>query len=60
MLSNENSAKIVRTGLYSAEPEEYLMRYDDDPYWCKNWTFKVQQGKDGKYTWWTHIFPINI
>ena len=57
-LSQENLNKLCMTGLYKCEPVlEWLPSYKrDDPYWCKNWTFRVHEYK-GKYymsdTYWT-------
>ena len=42
MLSEENRDKIIMSGLYTCEPQlEWLPLYKrDNPYWCKNWTFR--------------------
>ena len=42
MLSEENRGKIIMSGLYTCEPQlEWLPLYKrDNPYWCKNWTFR--------------------
>lgn len=48
MLSQKNINKIVKTGLYTHEPDK---RYRGSVFWdnmyhCFNWTFRVVQGKD--------------
>lgn len=59
MLSQENIDKLHMNGIYECEPVlNWLPSYKrDDPYWCKNWTFKVRQSKSGKYfmydTYWS-------
>lgn len=40
MLSLENYNKINKNGLYQSRP--FGRGIGDDPYWCKNWTFKVK------------------
>lgn len=42
MLSEENRNKIIMTGLYTCSPQlNWLPEYKrDNPYWCKNWTFR--------------------
>ena len=49
-LSQENINKLCMTGLYRCKPVlEWLPSYKrNDPYWCKNWTFRVREYK-GKY-----------
>lgn len=49
MLSKENREKIIKTGLYSANPDKKLQQWDGDPYWCKNWTFIVEEDEDDVY-----------
>ena len=49
MLSEENRAKIVNTGLYRAEPDRKLQSWCDNPYWCKNWTFVVRASNNELY-----------
>ena len=59
MLSQENIDKLHMNGIYRCEPVlNWLPSYKrDTPYWCKNWTFKVQRSKSGKYfmydTYWS-------
>lgn len=58
MLSQENINKLHMNGIYRCEPVlEWLPSYKrDNPYWCKNWTFKVREYK-GHYamydTYWS-------
>ena len=58
MLSQENINKIHMNGIYRCDPVlEWLPYYKrNDPYWCKNWIFKVKEYK-GKYamydTYWS-------
>lgn len=58
MLSQSNIDKLHMKGIYQCEPIlSWLPSYKrDNPYWCKNWTFKVRL-RDGKYymydTYWT-------
>ena len=62
MLSQENINKLHMNGIYRCDPVlEWLPSYKrDTPYWCKNWTFKVQE-YNGKYTmhdtYWTSGDP---
>lgn len=66
MLSEENRNKIIMTGLYICEPQlNWLPEYKrDNPYWCKNWTFKpIEYG--GKLfmrdTYWsTETFQVEL
>lgn len=66
-LSQENINKLCMTGLYRCEPVlEWLPSYKrKDPYWCKNWTFRVHEYK-GKYymsdTYWAtgDEYPIEL
>lgn len=58
MLSQTNIDKLCMTGLYRCDPVlEWLPSYKrDNPYWCKNWTFRVRKNKDGYYmhdTYWS-------
>ncbi len=40
MLSAENRAKIIPTGLYAREIDKRTSKgASTDPYWCTNWTF---------------------
>lgn len=44
MLSQENIDKLCMTGLYKREPNEYdKIRFKDNLYHCKNWTFTIQE-----------------
>lgn len=43
MLSIENYNKINKNGLYKSKP--FGISLGSDPYWCKNWTFKVKECK---------------
>lgn len=58
MLSQSNIDKLHMKGIYQCEPVlSWLPSYKrDNPYWCKNWTFKVRL-RDGKYymydTYWS-------
>ena len=38
MLSKENAAKVIFTGLYRCKPNEKYCY--GDMYWCRNWTFR--------------------
>ena len=51
MLSQENRDKLILTGLYEAEPNKKIHSWYSEPYWCFNWTFKVQynENKDKYY-----------
>lgn len=58
MLSKENIEKLHLNGIYRCEPVlKWLPSYkQDNPYWCKNWTFKVSKYKDDYYmidTYWS-------
>ena len=50
-LSQKNIEKLRMNGIYRCDPVlEWLPSYKrDNPYWCKNWTFRVRQSKSGKY-----------
>lgn len=58
MLSEENISKLHMNGVYRCDPVlEWLPAYKrDNPYWCRNWTFRVRE-RNGKYkmydTYWT-------
>ena len=66
MLSKENRDKIIMSGLYTCKPQlDWLPEYKrDNPYWCKNWTFKpIEYG--GKLfmrdTYWsTETFQVEL
>lgn len=66
MLSEENRNKIIMTGLYTCEPQlDWLPEYKrDNPYWCKNWTFKpVEYGGQlfMRDTYWsTETFQVEL
>ena len=51
MLSQENRDKLILSGLYEAEPNKKIHSWYSEPYWCFNWTFKVQynENKDKYY-----------
>ena len=51
MLSQENRNKLILTGLYEAKPNKKIHSWYSEPYWCFNWTFKVQynENKDKYY-----------
>lgn len=58
MLSQDNINKLHMNGIYRCKPVlDWLPYYKrDNPYWCKNWTFKVKEyhGKYAMYdTYWT-------
>ena len=67
MLSQENIDKLHIDGIYRCNPVlSWLPSYKrDDPYWCRNWTFKVKQ-YDGKYymydTYWStgDDYPVEL
>lgn len=57
-LSQENIDKIHPRGIYRCDPVlEWLPSYKrDNPYWCRNWTFKVHQYHNDYYmadTYWS-------
>lgn len=56
MLSQSNIDKLCMTGLYRCNPVlEWLPLYKrDNPYWCKNWTFKVKKRDDNYYMYDTY------
>lgn len=58
MLSQENINKLHNNGLYKCEPVlSWLPAYKrDNPYWCRNWTFKVRNHGNKYYmydTYWS-------
>ena len=58
MLSQENIDKLHEKGVYRCEPvPEWLPSWKrDDPYWCRNWTFRIHRYKDKYYlhdTYWS-------
>lgn len=66
-LSQENINKLCITGLYKCEPVlEWLPSYKrDDPYWCRNWTFRVRKYDDDYYmydTYWAtgDDYPVEL
>lgn len=66
MLSQENIDKLHIDGIYRCNPVlSWLPSYKrDDPYWCRNWTFKVRE-RNGKYfmydTYWTgDDYPVEL
>lgn len=47
MLSAENRAKIIPTGLYAREIDKRTSKgASTDPYWCTNWTFVPRIGEN--------------
>lgn len=68
MLSKENINKLHMNGIYRCEPVlEWLPSYKrDNPYWCRNWTFKVRKTNIGKYymydTYWStgDDYPVEL
>ena len=56
MLSQTNIDKLCMTGLYRCNPVlEWLPSYKrDNPYWCKNWTFRVRKSNDNYYMYDTY------
>lgn len=67
MLSQENINQLHLNGIYRCEPVlSWLPSYKrDNPYWCKNWTFKVHRYKDKYYmhdTYWStgDEYPIEL
>lgn len=46
MLSQENRDKLILTGLYETKPNKKIKGWYDNPYWCFNWTFRVQCNED--------------
>lgn len=56
MLSQENIDKLCMTGLYRTSPDFIGFR-GSDPYWCRNWTFRVFHDDLGNYcmndTYWS-------
>lgn len=67
MLSQENIDKLHMNGLYRCEPvRSWLPSYKrDNPYWCKNWTFKVHKGGNNYYmydTYWStgDEYPVEL
>lgn len=58
MLSQKNIDKLHMNGIYRCNPVlEWLPSYKrDNPYWCKNWTFKVYNSGNKYYmydTYWS-------
>ena len=67
MLSQSNIDKLCMTGLYRCNPVlEWLPSYKrDNPYWCKNWTFRVRKSNDNYYmydTYWAtgDEYPVKL
>ena len=67
MLSQENIDKLHMNGIYRCDPVlSWLPSYkQDNPYWCRNWTFQVRK-RDGKYymydTYWSagDDYPVKL
>ena len=58
MLSQDNINKLHKNGIYRCEPVlSWLPSYKrSDPYWCKNWTFRVNKYENNYYmhdTYWS-------
>jgi hypothetical protein len=49
-LTKENSDKLIPTGLYSHEPIDDRFTATSGNYHCKNWTFRIKEGTEGR--WW--------
>lgn len=67
MLSQKNIDKLNMNGIYSCEPVlSWLPSYKrDNPYWCRNWTFRVRKYKDEYYmydTYWStgDDYPVKL
>lgn len=67
MLSQENINKLHMNGIYRSDPVlNWLPSYKrDDPYWCKNWTFKVHKNGNNYYmydTYWStgDEYPVKL
>lgn len=68
MLSKENIEKLHLNGIYRCDPVlNWLPSYKrDNPYWCRNWTFKIGRSKSGKYfmrdTYWAtgDDYPVEL
>ena len=68
MLSQENIEKLHMNGIYKCTPVlEWVPSYKrDNPYWCKNWTFRVKESKSGKFymydTYWStgDEYPVEL
>lgn len=56
MLSQENIDRLHMNGLYRCDPVlAWLPSYKrDNPYWCKNWTFRVKKYNDSYYMYDTY------
>ena len=57
-LSQENIDKLCMTGVYIANPNDFYEGFANrDPLWCRNWTFRVRQDRNGDYcmddTYWS-------
>ena len=58
MLSQENINNLHMNGIYRCDPVlKWLPSYKrDNPYWCRNWTFRVKE-RNGEYfmydTYWS-------
>ena len=48
-LSQENIDKLCMTGVYIASPDDFKCPANRDPFWCRNWTFRVRQDRNGDY-----------
>lgn len=51
MLSKENEAKLIMSGLYRCEPNKKYRGsiYWDNMYHCFNWTFRVKKNNSNEY-----------
>ena len=66
-LSQANIDKLNMNGLYHCEPVlEWLPWWKrDNPYWCRNWTFRVRKYDDNYYmydTYWStgDDYPVKL
>ena len=68
MLSQENIEKLHMNGIYRCTPVlAWIPSYKrDNPYWCKNWTFRVKESKSGEFhmydTYWStgDEYPVEL
>lgn len=67
MLSQENIDKLHMNGIYKCEPVlSWLPSYKrDNPYWCRNWTFRPKKYRDEYYmqdTYWSigDDYPVKL
>lgn len=67
MLSQENIDKLHMNGIYECKPVlKWLPSYKrNNPYWCRNWTFKVHKSGNKYYmydTYWStgDEYPVEL